>query len=164
MEKLFPVVFNVATLVPADSGRFVARLVGSNAMARQHRIVDAGRSPITDAFSSAETALLAALAPLVGATPRAVKRFLNAYRLARADHAPLAPAALMLAVRLGGDRAILAAMRAALAGSGPYLVEPTGSSTLAVAMEAARGANDGPIALADAREAWDVALRYSLPD
>jgi hypothetical protein len=164
MEKLFPVVFNVATLIPADSGRFVARLIGSNAVARQHRMVDAAGSPITDAFSSGETALLAALAPLVGATPRAVKRFLNAYRLARADHAPLAPVALMLAIRLGGDRASLAAMRAALAGSGPTLAEPPGASALADAMEAARGANDGPITLADAREAWEIALRYSLPD
>jgi hypothetical protein len=33
-----------------------------------------------------------------------------------------------------------------------------------VATQAARAANDGVIALADARTAWETARRYSLPD
>jgi hypothetical protein len=166
MEKLFPVVFNVATLVPADRGRIVARLIGSNAVVKPHRLVDAGGSSITDSFSPAETALLAALAPLAGATPRAIKRFLNAYRLARAAKAPGAAVALMLATRLSGDRSAVAAMRETLgAGVNPYLADPPSAPpALIAAMEAVRGAGGGSLARADARAAWDVALRYSLPD
>ncbi len=165
VEKLFAVVFNVESLIPADKGRLVARLIGSNAVARPHRQVEAGASPITEPFSSAETALLAALAPLAGATPRAVKRFLNAYRLARASKPPRPAVALMLATRLSGDRAAIAAMRETLgAGTNPYLADPHGPQALIAAMEAVRGAGGGSLARADARAAWDVALRYSLPD
>ena len=38
LEKLFPIVFNVATLAPADGGRFAARLIGSNAVAKPLRL------------------------------------------------------------------------------------------------------------------------------
>ncbi|THD50189.1 MAG: hypothetical protein E7774_00140 [Bradyrhizobium sp.] len=162
IEKLFPIVFNVATLVPADSGRFVARLIGSNAVTRAHRHADAGGSAIVEPFSPGETALLAALAPLAGSSPRAVKRFLNAYRVSRASSAPRPVVALMLAVRLGGDRAALAAIREALAGHGPYLADLAGPPSLVAAIDAARGAG-GAISLADAQSAWEVASRYTLP-
>ena len=147
-----------------DSGRFVARLIGSNAVATPWRLVEAAASPIAEPFSPGETALLAALAPLAGGSPRAVKRFLNAYRVARGAGPPRSAVALMLAIRLGGDRAATAAMVEALAETGPYLAEPAGPPALAAATGAAHAANDSAITAADAREAWEVALRYSLPD
>jgi hypothetical protein len=164
LEKLFPIVFNVATLAPPDGGRFAARLIGSNAVARPLRLVDAAASAITQALTPSETSLLAALAPLAGETPRAVKRFLNACRVARTASAPRPAVALMLATRLGGDRAALAAMRQALEGFGHELPDPPGPPALVVATQAARAANDGVMTLADARAAWETARRYSLPD
>jgi hypothetical protein len=164
LEKLFPIVFNVATLAPSDSGRFAARLIGSNAVAKPPTFVDAAASAITQALTPAETALFAALAPLAGETPRALKRFVNACRVARTSAAPRPAVALMLATRLGGDRAALAAMRQALAGPSPELQDPAGPPALAAATQAARAASDGAIPLDDARAAWEAARRYSLPD
>ena len=164
LEKLFPIVFNVATLAPADGGRYAARLIGSNAVAKPMRLVDAAASAITQPLTPAETALFAALAPLAGETPRALKRFVNACRVARASAAPRPAVALMLATRLGGDRAAIAAMRQALAGPDPELNDPAGPPTLVAATQAARAANDGAISLDDARAAWEAARRYSLPD
>jgi len=164
LEKLFPIVFNVATLAPSDGGRFAVRLIGSNAVANPLRLVEAAASAITQALTPSETSLLAAIAPLAGETPRAVKRFLNACRVARTASAPRPAVALMLATRLGGDRAALAAMRQALDGLADELLDPSGPPALVVATQAARAANDGVITLADARAAWKAARRYSLPD
>jgi len=164
LEKLFPIVFNVATLAPSDGGRFAARLIGSNAAARPVRYFEAAASAITQPLTPAETSLFAALAPLAGETPRAVKRFLNACRVARAASAPRPAVALMLATRLGGDRAAIAAMRQAFEGFALDLADPAGPPALVVATQAARAANDGTITLADARAAWETARRYSLPD
>ncbi len=55
-------------------------------------------------------------------------------------------------------------MRQALDGFAPDLADPAGPPALVVATQAARAANDGAIALADARAAWETARRYSLPD
>ena len=164
LEKLFPIVFNVATLAPADGGRLAARLIGSNAVVKPVRHVEAATSAITQALTPAEISLFAALAPLAGETPRAVKRFVNACRVARTSAAPRPAVALMLATRLGGDRAALAAMRQALDGFAHELLDPSGPPALVVATQAARAANDGVITLADARAAWEAARRYSLPD
>ncbi len=70
----------------------------------------------------------------------------------------------MLATRLGGDRAAIAAVRQALDGFAHDLLDPAGPPALVVATQAARAANDGVISLADARAAWETARRYSLPD
>jgi len=164
LEKLFPIVFNVAAVAPVDGGRFAARLIGSNAVAKPVRYFEAATSAITQPLTPAETSLFAALAPLAGETPRAVKRFLNACRVARTAAAPRPVVALMLATRLGGDRAALAAMRQALEGFAHDLLDPAGPPALVVATQAARAANDGVISLADARAAWETARRYSLPD
>jgi len=43
------------------------------------------------------------------------------------------------------------------------LADPVGPPALVEATQAARAANDGKITLADARAAWDVARRYTLP-
>lgn len=164
LEKLFPIVFNVATLAPSDSGRFAVRLIGSNAVAKPVRNIEATATAITQPLTPAETSLLAALAPLAGETPRAVKRFVNACRVARTASAPRPAVALMLATRLGGDRAAIAAARQGLEGLAHELADPAGPPALVAATQAARAANDGTIALADARAAWETARRFSLPD
>ena len=66
-------------------------------------------------MSSAETQLLADLAPLAGSSARAVKRFVNLYRLARAQNANHWGAlAFMLALDAGGTQSEIAALNDAL--------------------------------------------------
>ena len=81
--EIFPDRGQRATLGLADGGRFAARLIGSNAVVNPVSLVDARRSRLIEPLSQGEAALLTAIAPLAADTPRAVKRFLNAYRVAR---------------------------------------------------------------------------------
>ncbi len=164
MEKFFQVVVNTQTLGLADGGRLAARLIGSNAVVSPLRAADASRSRWIEPLSQGEAALLTAIAPLAGATPRSVKRFLNAYRIARLSDAPRPAIALTLAVKLSGDGAANYAMNAALSSGSAELPDPVGPPALVGATQAARAANDGRILAADARAAWDVARRYALPD
>ena len=163
MEKFFQVVLDARTLGLGDSGRFAARLIGSNAVVNPISQIDATRSPLLEPLAPSEAALLTAIAPLAAATPRGVKRYLNAYRMARASSASRPALALMLAVRHGAGSAT-AAMRAALASDTTDLPDPAGPSALLEATQAARAANGGAISLADARGAWDAARRYALVD
>lgn len=164
MEKFFQVVVNAQTLGLADAGRFAARLIGSNAVANPLSLVDAGQSRLNEPLSQGEAALLTAIAPLAADTPRGVKRFLNAYRIARLSKAPRPALALTLAVRLSGDGAANSAMSAALSSALAELPDPAGPPALVEAARAARAANGGVISVPDARAAWDVARRYTLPD
>ncbi len=162
-EKLFQLVVNAETLGLADAARFTARLIGSNVVVNPSSLVDASQSRLLEPLSQAEAALLTAIAPLAGDAPRGVKRFLNAYRIARLAKAPRPAVALMLAVRLGGDGAANSAMKAALSSELADLPDPAGPPPLVEAVQAARAANDGAISLADARAAWDIARRYAFP-
>ena len=76
---------------------------------RPARSGDRGRA--IEPLTAAETGLLTALAPLAAGSPRAAKRFLNAYRLARCSDAPRPAVALMQAVAFADDET-QAAMRA----------------------------------------------------
>jgi hypothetical protein len=79
---------------------------------------DFAHSLFDDALHDDESALLAAIAPLAGASPRALKRFVNLYRVARHAAPQARPAlALALAVETGGDAAERAAFDARVAGS-----------------------------------------------
>ena len=135
VEKLFQVVFDARTLGLGDSGRFVARLIGSNAVVKPHRPVDAAQSPSLEPFSRPRRRCSTALAPLAAATPRA--RQALPQRLspgARCRKSPRPAVALMLAIRLSGDRAAMAAMRAALGAAAPTdLPIPPGRSALSQA-------------------------------
>jgi hypothetical protein len=163
IEKFFQVVLDARTLGLGDTGRFAARLIGSNAVINPLTPVDASRSQLLEPFSQGEAALLTAIAPLAAATPRGVKRFLNAYRLARLSDVPRPAIALMLAVRQAGGSA-MTATRSALATQSTELSDPAGPSALVEAVQAARAANGGSISLADAHAAWDATRRYALAD
>jgi len=163
-EKFFQLVVNAETLGLADAGRFAARLIGSNAVVNPLSVVDAKESRLLEPLSQAEAALLTAVAPLAANAPRGVKRFLNAYRIARLAQARRPAIALMLAVKMSGDGVAVSAMEAALSSALADLPDPSGPPALVEAAQAARAANDGAISLADARAAWDVARRYAFPD
>ena len=92
---------------------------GAGASKAPVAVVDAARSALDEPLSESETALLAALAPLAGNSARAVKHFVNLYRLLRAQrtHAPeeRGALALMLALHAGGSPEDLTSVNAALA-------------------------------------------------
>ena len=127
-------------------------------------IVDPRQSLLDRPLSGAEAKLLAALAPIAGRSPRAVKRFVNLYRIARfqAEDDPAA-LALMLAIDLGGTQAEIEAVLAALADApagGDLDIEHAGPR-LGEALEALQTVTGKPTVEAVCRAAA-VARAFSL--
>jgi hypothetical protein len=161
LGKWLQVAVNLPARDGADGGRLVARLLstaGHPAAAQDPKLSAA----LVEPLSGAETALLAALAPLAADSPRDAKRFLNAYRLARCSGSPRPVMALMQAVVFADDDA-QAAMRDRLAKGSGELGDISGPAELVEAVKAARAANNGPISIEDARAATVIAERYALP-
>jgi hypothetical protein len=126
--------------------------------------VDASRSAVGEPLTLGESALLTALAPLTAGTPRAVKRFHNAYRLARVSSAPRPVVALMLAVLSSPDENLARTLRQAMQADGDLLADPDGPAPLVAATKATRAGHGGPIRKEDARAAWDAARRWAPSD
>jgi hypothetical protein len=105
---------NYATLVHAILG-------GRGALEPRVRNAETSALPALDQpVSAAETQLLAELAPLAGGSARAVKRFVNLYRLIRAAGPNHQGAlAFMLALDAGGTPSEIAAVKDALSNSAP---------------------------------------------
>ena len=127
------------------------------AQVRAAPTLDAAHSLFDDALKDEERTLLADLAPLAGASPRALKRFVNLYRVARHAAPQTRPAlALALAVETGGDAEERAAFDARVAGA--ELAAPP--ARLAGAFEAARAAGlEAESLVAGARIARAFSLR-----
>ena len=161
LGKWLQVTVNLPARKDADGEVVVARLLSAGAQpapAPDAAIATALMEPL----SSAETTLLAALAPLAAHSPRDAKRFLNAYRLARCSNSPRPVTALMQAVAFADDDAQAAMLERLADGSGE-LTEIKGPPALVEAVKAARVANNGPISIEEARAAAETALRYALP-
>ena len=161
LGKWLQVAVNLPARKGADGELVVARLLAPGD-APAPALDPAVAAKLIEPLSSAETTLLAALAPLAAHSPRDAKRFLNAYRLARCSKSPRAVVALMQAVAFADDDAQTAMLERLANGSGE-LTDIAGPPALVEAVKAARAANSGPISIADAREAAEVALRYALP-
>ena len=126
---------------------------------------DAGRSALDRPLQPFETDVLKALSGFAGTTPRAIKRLVNTYRVARADPrlakgAPAALACLAWALALDGTSA----------GSElPFVEQDIAQGRLAVdesselgrAFTAAQAAVGQPIGVADARRGIAVARSFS---
>ncbi|WP_237479735.1 P-loop NTPase fold protein [Lichenibacterium dinghuense] len=126
--------------------------------------VDGTRSALDRAHEPYEAELVSRLAPFAGSTPRAVKRFVNAYRVARADPrlARAAPAcfamlALGLALDGAGAGSELAGFDADVA-RGRVTVDP--ASEFGRAFAAAIGTVGQEAAAADLRRGLAVARSY----
>ena len=161
LGKWLQVTVNLPARKDADGEVVVARLL--SAVAQPAPAPDAAiATALMEPLSSAETTLLAALAPLAAHSPRDAKRFLNAYRLARCSNSPRPVTALMQAVAFADDDAQAAMLERLADGSGE-LTEIKGPPALVEAVKAARVANNGPISIDEARAAAETALRYALP-
>jgi hypothetical protein len=87
----------------SDYEALVTQVLGRAPAAASKPQIDPAHSLLDEPLSDREAGLLAALAPVAGASPRAVKRLINLYTLARAESfAPKGLLALFLAVDLGG--------------------------------------------------------------
>jgi hypothetical protein len=161
LSKWLQVTVNLPVRDDTDGELMVARLLsrgGQPAPAPAAAIAAALAEPL----SSAETTLLAALAPLAAHSPRDAKRFLNAYRLARCSNSPRPVMALMQAAAFADDNAQVALRERLVNGSGE-LADINGPPALMEAIKAARAANNGPISIEEARIAAEIADRYALP-
>jgi hypothetical protein len=122
--------------------------------------IDPAHSLLDEPLSEREAVLLTALAPVAGATPRAVKRLINLYTLARADGSgPKGLLALFLAVDLGGtwgERQAAAALGTAVPFDGEV------SPRLAQAIKAVE-AFEGRSAAPEAARASARARLFSVP-
>jgi KAP family P-loop domain len=114
-------------------------------------------------LSAAETNLLADLAPLAGSSARALKRFVNLYRLVRAqDQDHKGALAFMLALDAGGTPSEIAAVRDALSNSEPeadleiHECGPRVVEALATVFSA-----QGNVSVAAARQAAAIARVFS---
>ena len=127
--------------------------------------VDATRSALDAPMEPAEQDLLATLAPLAGETPRAVKRFLNIYRIARPRTADRSALALMLALDSGATSDELAALATAMdlqTPQSPLVIEPS-EARLAAAVSAVNANRASSLTSADAHAAWSIARDYRTP-
>jgi hypothetical protein len=159
LGKWLQVAVNLPARKDADGALVVARLLSAGEQPAPDSAIAA---KLVEPLSSAETTLLAALAPLAAHSPRDAKRFLNAYRLARCSNLPRPVMALMQAAAFADDNA-RAALRDRLAYGSGELTDVTGPPVLIEAIKAARAANNGSIPIEDARAAAEIADRYALP-
>ena len=129
------------------------------------KLLDASRSALDHAVKPVETHLLGKLASLAGDTPRAVKRYVNLWRLARPLAEDSGALALMLALDNGATAGELAAMGAAMdleEPDAPLAIHP-GEPRLAAALDAVNALRLSPLTNGEAHEAWMIARDFTLP-
>jgi len=166
LEKCIQVPFRVGEAAgrTADYAAFVEHVIGRASLASNGVATKLSPQQHLDwSISADESALLAGVAPLVGNSPRAIKRLVNLYRIARSQTpAQKGALALILALDLGGTDDDIAAVRRALAREDVDTdLRLEGSSRLAAALTAAQKA-DGWIGVRAARNAAVVARTFSL--
>jgi hypothetical protein len=127
---------------------------------------DAKHSALDEPLTESETQLLATLAPLAGPSARAVKRFVNLYRLLRTQwrDRPEQRGALafMLALDAGGNPAEIAAVQGALeASGGDAAFDPSQAGPRLASMIAALGAAQGRPSIDALRRAAALSRAFS---
>ena len=156
----FEVVFDIAAAASSpERERLAARMIGGSASTPPR--VEAPRTPLAEPLTQNEIALLTSLASLTDGSPSAIKRLHNAYRLARVEKVSRPLVALALAARMNADADVARRLHAAISGYGDRWDDPTGPSELVAAAQAARAAQGGSSAKADAAAAWSLAARYA---
>jgi ribose 1,5-bisphosphokinase PhnN len=164
-DKFFQLTFNARVAGAANSARLIARLMGGGGTPQAPEpAIEASRSELSEPLSVSESTLLAALAPLAATTPRAVKRYLNAYRIARGAVAKRPALALMLALGQSGDDQTIAGMDLLLTAQDGTLDDPPGPPALVAAIRATSAANGAALTIAETIAAREIAQRYQCLD
>lgn len=166
LARCVQVPYRVGVAEASDSAKraYAASLIDGAGSHEEPAVdVDARQSLLQRPWQPREAETLAALAPFAGETPRAVKRLVNLYRIARADvrlrDAPrpvFTALALALALDAHGFPDDLTALERASHGEAP------GDATvLRRALAVAREASGELVELGQAQRALDVAASYS---
>lgn len=162
LEKWIQVPYRICG--PADYAAFVAQVIGHSGNAETEKRAEV-RTPVNWSISEKESNLLAALAPLAARSPRALKRFVNLYRIARLQ-APGDESALALALALdqGGTESEIAAFRDALAEGQPNadLAIEQDAPRLTAVLQTMASEQGGPVSIAAGHRAAAVAKSFSL--
>ncbi len=145
-ESLFELVYDVEALGEASGAGAASRLLGAPTPAAPP-VGETSKALLTEPLTEAELRQMKAASALIGPRPRALKRFYNAYRLARLAEAPRPAVALALAALMAPDPDVAARLRWAMAGEGALEGELT---------EAARGLDKAAL-----RRGFAVARRFA---
>ena len=146
-----------------DYSRLVDGILGRNASVATDAKPDARQSVLDQPVDDDEAMLLSSLSGLAGPSPRAVKRFVDLYRLARLDGDHRGALALMLALALGGTEAEMTSVAAAIeakATTAPFDL-PQANPRLRAALDAVM-ATDGRFTVGDAAKAGRRAAVFSV--
>ena len=165
LERYVQAPFNIRMMRTQQAGvSYAQQLMGATPLP-EDRPIDATASALDAPMKVVESHLVSKLANLAGDTPRAVKRYLNCWRLARPMLHDTGALALMLALDHGGDAGELAAMGAAMDLEEPdkALEIHPGEPRLAAALASVNSLRQSPLTNAQAHAAWMVARDYSLP-
>ena len=143
---------------------YALQLLGAAPPVEASAMPDAARSTLDAPLEAGEAGVIALLAPLAGDTPRAVKRFVNIYRFARARGGDIKALALMLAVDAGRKAGETAAMQAAMNGAADRpLAIAADEARLAAALASVNEARGALMTIAEAKAAWAVSRDYRTP-
>jgi hypothetical protein len=166
LDKWIQVPFQLGELTSrANYARLVSQILGGKAAAVQPGR-DATKSVLDQPISPAEARLLGDLAPLAGSSARSLKRFVNLYRLARAqDQLHKGALAFLLALDVGGSPAEITEVNDALARANPEEEFDFRhcSARITEALAAAQSAF-GKVHVAGARRAAAAARLFSFHD
>ena len=163
LDRVLQVSYDLGAALP-DPAVLAARLLDPPQERTTPPAVDASRSALDRSYAPFEGDVLRRLAPFTGRMPRAVKRFVDTYRVARTDPRlagapPASYAALALGLALDGTGAgsELTGFDAAMA-QGQIAAEP--SSELGRALAAIAAAIGQQPGVADLRRGLAVARSY----
>jgi KAP family P-loop domain len=163
LDKWIQVPFQLGELTSrANYATLVGQILGGQAAAEQLGR-DTATSVLDQPMSPAEVRLLGGLAPLAGSSARALKRFVNLYRIARAqDQLHKGALAFLLALDAGGTPAEIAAVNDAIARANPEeeLDLHHCGARIMEALAAAQSAS-GKVHVAGARRAAAAARLFS---
>ncbi len=164
LDKWIQIPFSLdAVAARLDYSSFVGHLIARGGPAET--AAKTPLSPVHDwSVSAEESALLTGLAPLAGGTPRAVKRFVNLYRIARGQAGNnKGSLALFLALFSGGASDEIGVLRRALAwrDDNAPLDLSGGSTRLTQGLDAAQSL-DGLVTVGAARRTASIARAFSL--
>jgi hypothetical protein len=166
LERAFSIVVDIGTAGRVDLGRLLVRQLAARgadgALAEADDGAATARS-ITQNLASDESSMLAALAAYVRPTPRAIKRFINIYRLLRAEKSSKPALALAAVASVSDDPEILRSLKTIVAEPNLRFDESPLPKSFLAALRTVQGAHGGDIDVSELRAALDAAGRYTWP-
>jgi hypothetical protein len=163
LARLVQISFSTDAREGSEFGDLVKSLLGKPSTASVNP-PGASESVLDEPMRPGEPELLTALGDLAGSTPRQVKRFINVYRMLRADVSLFAPLALTLAVQSGARDAEKREFESMIKSLEENQALPTpehADTRIAFAIKAASAAQVTPITAGAIREAQSLIAPFT---